>query len=68
MRTLLSRLVKNRSVKHRKRICIDQQLNKKIRRHRLNERIGIIAFLCLCGIGVVAVLIAIFGQLLGLGA
>lgn len=66
MRTLLSKLIQNRTVKRRKRICIDQKFNKELSRHMMNQKIGIIAFLVLCLIGVIAILILGVGSIFGI--
>ena len=68
MRTLLSKLIQNRTIKHKKRICIDQEFNKKLSRHMMNQKIGIIAFLVLCLIGVIAVLAVGIGSIFGVTA
>lgn len=68
MKTLLSQLIKNKTIKHRKRICLDQEFNKAVARQRLHQRIGIIAFMAICFFGIIAILIVAFGSIFGIAS
>lgn len=66
MKTLLSQLIKNRSIKHKKKICIDKKFNKQLKRHMMHQKIGIILFLVICLVGVITIFIITFGSIFGI--
>ena len=66
MKTLLSQLIKNRSVKQEKRICIDKKFNKQLKRHMMHQKIGIILFLVICIVSLISIFIIAFGSIFGI--
>lgn len=70
MRTLLSRLIKNKTpnVKKRKRYCIDKKFNDEVKRYRRREKTGIIIFIILMVSVVVAIVTMAFGSIFGVAA
>ena len=70
MRTLISKIIKNKTpkIKKRKRYCLDQKFNKELARYRRRQKTGIILFLVTVLIGIITVLVLAIGSIFGIAA
>ena len=52
--------------KNKKRYCIDEKLNRQVRRDRMRMKTGIIIFMSVALMGAIAILIMIVGTMFGI--
>ncbi len=52
--------------KNKKRYCIDEKINRQIRRDRMRTKTGILIFLSVVMTGVVLLLILVIGSIFGI--